>query len=371
MFGRDRAFCRPASLVFVLPSPLRTTMTVQNLELPLPVTDPAKAVNSATPLLSGSSAEELRPDLRTDEEPQSSELYGYVLMALSTVGFSGMSLFTHIAENKQGFPPTSAVFVRAIIQTTLSYLYIVRFLNVPDMLNGFTSRQWKLLISRGITGSVGVVSVFTGLQKLPVGDATSIFFCGPVITMLLSGAVLGEPITVVDYLASAISFAGIILVARPGFGDETATISTSDRIIGSLASFAGAWLSAISYITVRSLGRGIHFMASVFSLGFASIFTSVFLGGFIGPADLLARKDGTINVVWASLFAFAGQVCLNKGLQNCRAGPGVLIRNLDVPLAYMFGLLFLGEAPSWFSFAGACLVVTATLVIGLRHILRS
>lgn len=347
-------------------------MTGQNLELSLPVTDPAaKAVGETTPLLTRSSSDELLSDLRTEEQPHSSELYGYALMALSTLGFSGMSLLTHIAENKHGFPATSAVFVRAIIQTTLSYLYITRFLNVRELLDGFTPRQWMLLISRGITGSLGVMSVFTGLQKLPVGDATAIFFCGPVITMLLSGAFLGEPITVVDCIASVISFAGIILVARPGFGDETAIISTRDRIIGSLASFAGAWLSAISYVTVRSLGRSIHFMTFVFSLGFACIFVSVFLGGFMGPAGLLAQKTGTVNVVGASLFAFAGQVCLTKGLQNCRAGPGVLIRNLDVPLAYIFGLLFLGEAPSWFSFAGACLVLTATLMIGLRQMMRS
>lgn len=337
-------------------------MTVSELNMQLPTTAPeAKPVDETTPLLAEPICEQPLP---------SSELYGYILMALSTLGYSGMSFFTHIAENKYGISVASSVFVRAVIHTTFSTVYILCFLNTREMLSRFSTTQRLLLIARGVAGSIGMVLVYTSLQKLPVGDAIAVYFCNPVITMMLSAALLGEAITRADGLAAFMSFAGILLIARPGFNDEAGIVSNSDRIIGSLAAFAGAWLGAAAYVIVRFLGTSVHFMTSVFSLSFACILTSVLLGGFIGPSGLIENKEGAINIIVAALFAFAGQVCLNKGLQHCRAGPGVLIRNLDVPISYVLGMLFLGEAPHWFSFVGAGFVLSGTLMLALRAVLR-
>jgi len=123
-----------------------------------------------------------------------------------------------------------------------------------------------------------------------------------------------------------------------------------------------------AYVTIRSLGTGIHFMQSVLSHGLGTIVVGVLMGGAMSPSQLLAHKEGTLHIIISSLFAFAGQCCMNKGLQLCRAGPGLLIRNLDVPVAYILGLLFLGETVSLLGIIGSFLVFFSAVMIGVRKI---
>ncbi|CDF36502.1 unnamed protein product [Chondrus crispus] len=330
--------------------------------LPLPlVSSPnppdSKATWETTPLL---------PPVE-DPEP-SSELTGYILMALSTLGYSGMSFFTHVGESKYGFSPVSSIFIRSVLHTFLTVLYLLCLVDIPQMFARFTRRQLFLLLARGVIGTIGMLCVYISLSKLPVGDAISIFFCYPVITMLLSGVFLGETITRMDGLTALISFTGIILIARPGFNDPESLISHTDRFIGSFTAVAGAFSASIAYVIVRGLGKSIHYVTSVLSLSSLCLLASVLLGGSIGPAGMQENKKGVMCITLAAFFAFAGQMCLNKGLQHCRAGRGALIRNVDVPVLYILGLLFLGEKITWFSLLGTCCVLTATAVIGLRAI---
>ena len=114
-----------------------------------------------------------------------------------------------------------------------------------------------------------------------------------------------------------------------------------------------------------------HYMSSVMSFSTATIFTSLALGGAIGWADIVRMKHGAILAVWSALFAFAAQCCLNKGLQLCRAGPGTVIRNLDVPVSFFLGLVVLGEKPTWMGVFGSIITVGGTAMIGIATWMRS
>lgn len=46
------------------------------------------------------------------------------------------------------------------------------------------------------------------------------------------------------------------------------------------------------------------------------------------------------------MVAFVGQYLSNRSLQLSRAGPAVLIQNLDVALAFLFGMMFPSEEPT-------------------------
>ena len=52
-------------------------------------------------------------------------------------------------------------------------------------------------------------------------------------------------------------------------------------------------------------------------------------------------------------------------------GPGTLMRNLDVVFAFIFGLFVLGEEPRWTSVAGAVIIISWTLIIGIRKWLKA
>lgn len=288
-------------------------------------------------------------------------------MCLSSIGFAGTFFFVHIAEKTYSFPPTSSAFLRALMHTTFASVYIVAFLPIRTLFCRLSYRQRLTLFFRGAAGSLGNVLLFIALSLLPVGDAIAIFFISPVLTMLISHIVLSESITCLEMLAGLISSVGVVLVAQPG---PDSAIKSIDRILGSVSALASAFFSAVAYVSVRSLGGSIHFMMSVLSLSAATIVSAAAMGGAIGPIDIMSMKEGAILAIISALFAFIGQCCLNKGLQLCRAGPGILIRNLDVPIAYTLGLIFLGEEPSWIGVFGSFLVISGTLMIALRQLMR-
>ncbi|KAJ2090163.1 hypothetical protein GGI16_006151, partial [Coemansia sp. S142-1] len=53
------------------------------------------------------------------------------------------------------------------------------------------------------------------------------------------------------------------------------------------------------------------------------------------------------------VFAFIGQVMLNRGLQLAPTGPATLMRNLDVVFAFILGITLFGEIPNWPGILGA------------------
>jgi drug/metabolite transporter (DMT)-like permease len=207
----------------------------------------------------------------------------------------------------------------------------------------------------------------------------TIFFLGPIFTMISARVALGEPVSTVDAVAALVSFVGVALVAQssPSRPDSAYVAGflapAAGRSAGIASAVAAAVLSAAAYTVVRKMNSSVHFMFNVFILGLASIVISTFAMG-ISDFRLVARLNpGGVTIALLLLqgvAAFAGQCALNEGLQHCR-GVGVLIRNIDVPLAYIVGILVLGEVPAAESCVGAVLVFGAVVGLTLRQAVRS
>lgn len=326
------------------------------------------SAQEATPLLSRDVKLPLGAIQKDDRAAKDIEVKGYMFMTASTLGFSGMSFLVHLAERLYNFPMPAALLIRATVQVTLSLVYMLRYLDFKETFSKITARQWKLLAVRGAFGAVALSCFFASLHLLPIGEATTIFFCAPALTIVMSNVILGEPITATDSMAAVLSFVGVVLIAQPEFDFSADAISRHESTIGILAAFGSAFFSVVATISMRCLGTGVHFIVFVLDLGLCSTILALLLGGASSTTLLLMRKEGIILVLVASLFGFLGQCLVSRGLQLCRAGPGMLLRNLDVPVAYTFGLVFLGETASMGGLFGSSLVLLSTVIIGLRQI---
>ena len=293
-----------------------------------------------------------------------------MLMAASCFGFSIMSLFFHIAETTFDFSARYTIFIRSVIHTTLAGLYIASYLNIRETFISLTRRQQTLLVFRGFTGAFGVLAGTLSLKYLPMGDAVSLFFSSSVITLILSNLVLSESITVLDCIAAIVSFGGVLLISRPD-GDLVSHASTTHRLIGSICAISAAFLASAAYVTIRSLGASLHYMLNVIALAVATLIISIPMGGFTPPEAIIHNKWGSFYAIVGSLAGLTGQICLTKGLQHCNAGPGLLIRNLDIPLAYVLGMVFLGEKPTPVRLLGSTMVLCTAIMIGVRKIIAT
>ena len=132
---------------------------------------------------------------------------------------------------------TSSLFLFACMDTTTKYLtahynvpfvvamrYLVHFMIMVLLL---APRHAKQLVKTQRTGLVVVRAlVLTGaslciglaLQRMPLAETIAISFLAPTLVVLLAKSILGEKIDGFGWLAVAIGFMGVLLIARPGSG---------------------------------------------------------------------------------------------------------------------------------------------------------
>ena len=70
---------------------------------------------------------------------------------------------------------------------------------------------------RGITALISSLAITYSFTTIPLAEAYSIAFLNPVFITLLSALILKEKVTVDRWFLVALSFAGVLVVVRPGF----------------------------------------------------------------------------------------------------------------------------------------------------------
>lgn len=80
--------------------------------------------------------------------------------------------------------------------------------------------DWRLALRAALIVG-GIVCILTALKTEPMANVFGGFFVGPVVSYFLSALLLREQITPLRTLLLLVSFAGVMLVVRPGFGMTT------------------------------------------------------------------------------------------------------------------------------------------------------
>lgn len=298
-----------------------------------------------------------------------SELQGYALVACSTIGFSSLNFFTHVAEEEYHFAVAPAILIRAFMQFIFTIIYFLFSKSARQGALSLTRRQFFFVVLRGLTGTGSAVFLSFALRMLPVGDATSLYMVSPIITLLLAASLLGEPISGFDISAALFTFVGVILVAQPHFDQNSPSANNiPSTIVGSLLALTAAFFSASAVITIRYLGIATHFMISVFSVNFCLLCFSIIMSGRVDLPSLL-HQVGRNDVLVSSMSGFMAEITVTMGLQRCRAGRGNLMKNLTVPLAYGLGMVFLGEKPQSVRLLGSSFILLSALSIGIRQVI--
>lgn len=92
---------------------------------------------------------------------------------------------------------------------------------VPHLFHGeksiFKTKHIKLHLTRGLIGMTSMFFWFYSVSVLPLAEATSISFAGPILTMLVAVFFLKEKIHPNVWIAVIIGFIGVLLIIRPGF----------------------------------------------------------------------------------------------------------------------------------------------------------
>jgi drug/metabolite transporter (DMT)-like permease len=206
---------------------------------------------------------------------------------------------------------------------------------------------------------VGVSTMFCGMYAythLPLADATAIGFARPLFTVLLAATILGEIVGWRRLTATAVGFAGVLVIVRPG---------SEIFDFAHVAALAGAFLGADVIVLVKKLQgseRNATIMAYfgiVTTLASAVPAALVWLTPTAGELALLAAIGCTASSAqWMTLKAF-------------RAADASTVVPFDyarLVFAVLYGWFFFAEIPDRWTLLGAAILVAATLYIAYREI---
>ncbi|KRB01070.1 hypothetical protein ASD83_05935 [Devosia sp. Root685] len=209
-----------------------------------------------------------------------------------------------------------------------------------------------LVLVRG--GCLAVASVLMGfaLQRMPVAEATAIVYLAPVLVILLSGPLLNEKVGSGAWVAAALGFAGVLLIARPGGGLDPWGIAFA----------LGNVVLAVAYnLLSRVLARTEHTITMLF---YTALVGSI-LFGLMLPWTLYGVPPTVLQI-----FLFLG-LGVSAGLghylftQSYRYAPAAILapmNYLHLGWAALFGWLVFGHAPDAIALGGIALVAAGGVV---------
>lgn len=278
---------------------------------------------------------------------------GVRYMLASAFFFSVMSLLVKAAG--QGLPSQEIVLARGVVTLVLSY-WMVKQAGVYMWGN----RRW-ILVLRGVLGFGALSCFYFALTRLPIAEATVLHYTNPLWTALLAAVVLAEGLSLWVLGPILISFAGVVLVARPEFlfGAAAAQIDP----VGVTAALVGAILSAGAYVTVREASKTEHHLVIVFYFPLVTVpATLPFVGGFEWPSGW--EWPALLGVGVATQIA---QVFVTRGLSLEPAGRAMAVGYSQILFVTLWGMVFFGEYLGLWGAIGSLLVIAGTLAVGLRR----
>ena len=275
---------------------------------------------------------------------------GVWLMVASALGFSVMNVFVKLAGAT--VPTMQIVFVRSLVMAALCYAIVRREGHSPWGVNR------PLLFVRGAVGATALSLLYFALPRIPLGDATAIFYMAPVWTALSAVVLLGERTGRVVVGGMAVSLLGVLLIARPSFvfgGGESRL-----NVLAVVAAVAASMLSGFVYAVVRKLRATDAPTVIIFWLSWIGVAGALpFAASWVAPSP---REWAWM--LGAGAATFLGQFAMTRGLHALPAGRATSVGYVQVVFAFAWGALVFGTLPDAWSFAGAALVVASVFLVG-------
>jgi drug/metabolite transporter (DMT)-like permease len=265
-------------------------------------------------------------------------------MLIAGILFSLMNVSVKLIPH---IPAIQIILFRSVFSFFLTYFLLKR--------NGVRvlGNNKKLLILRGVAGSIGLIAFFYTLQRIPLASAVTINYLAPIFTTILGIFIVKEKVRKTQFLYFAISFVGVVIIE--GFDPR---ISFIDLTIGLIASLA----MGVAYNIIRKLKTTEKPL--VIMLYFPLITTPIaaVISYFIWVPP--QGWDWLILLAIGILTQFA-QYFMTMAYQNANLAKVASLSYIGIIYALGFGYLIFDETYSLIIYLGMVLVLSG-VILNLR-----
>lgn len=275
---------------------------------------------------------------------------GFIWILLSSFAFVSMVLVVrHMSDD---YNAGELAFWRALLGLLLLAPILMR--------NGATlyrTRQPGLHLFRNLLHFIGIAGWFFAISRINLSVGMALQFTIPLFTIVLAILFLREKVDPMRWVATAIGFAGVLIILRPG--DEPVTIAALACIVSALG-YAGA--NICTKVLMRECsGDTVVFYMNVVHLPLA-ILTAMAMGGISVPP--LADLPWLIGLGGLATLA---HWLLAKALGEADASLIIIIDFTKLPWVTLGAFLIFGEAPVIWAWIGGAVIFAATYYIVRRE----
>jgi len=125
-------------------------------------------------------------------------------MGLSALSFCLMTIFVKIAGEQIG--TMQIVFMRGVITLLFTYA-IIRKKKV-----WLWGKNHRVLILRGLIGTIALFFVYESIQRLSLSEATVIQYLYPIFTTMMASVLISEHVGKKLYFSVLLGFGGVYLI---------------------------------------------------------------------------------------------------------------------------------------------------------------
>ena len=277
---------------------------------------------------------------------------GILAITCSALGFALMALFVRLCDD-YGSPVNSfqKSFFRNIVALAIAAVAFCRAKSALGTKHqALGTKPIAGLVLRSVLGTTGIFANFYALSHITIAEGQTLNKTAPFFTVLFAWLFLGEKATRRQLLPLVLAFAGVILIAKPGFAGADAFPLAMGLLGGVCAGGA--------YACVRAL-RSTQSVSPAFIVLFFSAFSCLASIPF-----MCVRFD---PMAWQQVLIL------------CGAGAGAALGQFGITLAYgyaaprdiavydysnilftaAFGLLFFGQIPDAWSLMGFAAIIFA------------
>lgn len=241
-------------------------------------------------------------------------------------------------------PAIEIILFRSIFSFVFSFL-VLKHLGISVFGN-----NKKLLIIRGIVGSIGLISFFYTLQKIPLASAVTIQYLSPIFTTILGIFLVKERVKPIQFLFFGISFAGVIVLQ--GFDPRVNFLYGAIGVVSAL-------FSGLAYNVIRKLKNTEHPLVIIFYFPLVTLPVASVVSYFTWVQPI--GWDWAI-LLWIGMCTQAAQYFMTIAYQNANVSKVSSLSYIGILYALFFGFIFFGETFGVMSYVGMGLVLVGILL---------
>lgn len=276
--------------------------------------------------------------------PKPDNMRAVAWMVAAAVSFT--VLVVAVRELSDSLPTAEILFFRSIFSVALLLPWLVR------------AGPGAVMTKRPIIHALRCLSTFTAMMlwftavgRTPLADAVAIQSTYPLFTILLATLLLGERPTAVRLAATALGFAGILIIVRPGVIEVgPATL----MLLGASVCYALS-NTAIKFLSSTEPANRMVFIQNA-SLALLSA----------APALYQWTDPPWAEIPWIAALVLSGlsaHLCLTRALAAGEASVVMPFDYLRLPFAAILGFMLYLEVPDGPTMVGGLIIFAAVSTI--------